>query len=44
VGGVDDLVRVLTEEQVGRPTEVRLLRGAELKVLTVLPDEKRARS
>ena len=40
VGGVDDLVRLLTEEQVGRPTEAAILRGVELKRLSVVPVER----
>ncbi len=40
-GGVDDLVRLLTEDQVGRATELLLLRGAELKRLVVFPAERR---
>ena len=40
--GVDDLVRLLTEDQVGQATELTLLRGTELKRLTVLPVERRA--
>jgi S1-C subfamily serine protease len=38
--GVDDLVRLLTEEQVGRPTAITLLRGVELKQSTVVPAER----
>ncbi len=41
VGGVDDLVRLLTEEQVGRPTEAAILRGVDLKRLSVVPVERR---
>jgi S1-C subfamily serine protease len=40
VGGVDDLVRLLTEDRVGRPTELALLRGTELKRLAVIPVER----
>jgi S1-C subfamily serine protease len=42
VEGVDDLVRLLTEERVGRPTELALLRGVELRRLTVIPAERRS--
>jgi S1-C subfamily serine protease len=42
VAGVDDLVRLLTDERVGRATEVALLRGVELKRLSVLPVERRS--
>jgi S1-C subfamily serine protease len=41
VEGVDDLVRLLTEERVGQPIELALLRGVELKRLTVIPAERR---
>ena len=40
VGGVDDLVRMLTEDQVGRPTELAFLRRTELKRLSVVPMER----
>ena len=41
VGGVDDLVRLLTEDRVGRATELALLRGTELKRLPVVPEERK---
>ena len=41
VEGVDGLVRLLTEERVGKPTEVTLLRGVDLRHLTVVPAERR---
>ena len=44
VGGVDDLVRMLTEDRVGRPTELALLRRTELKRLSVVPMERPQRS
>jgi S1-C subfamily serine protease len=40
VGGVDDLVRLLTDEQVGRPTEAAILRGVDLRRLSVIPVER----
>ena len=40
VGGVDDLVRMLTEDRVGRPTELAFLRRTELKRLSVVPMER----
>jgi S1-C subfamily serine protease len=40
VAGVDDLVRLLTEERVGKPTMLAFLRGVELKQLSVLPAER----
>ena len=42
LAGVDDLVRLLTEERVGRPTTLTLLRGVEKKTLTVIPAERAA--
>ncbi len=41
LAGVDDLVRLLTEERVGRPTSITLLRGVEKRTVTVLPAERR---
>ena len=40
VAGVDDLVRLLTEEKVGQPAALTLLRGAELKQIAVVPAER----
>jgi S1-C subfamily serine protease len=40
VAGVDDLVRLLTEERVGQPTLLTYLRGVELKQMSVLPAER----
>jgi S1-C subfamily serine protease len=40
VAGVDDLVRLLTDERVGQPTALTFLRGVELKRLTVAPAER----
>jgi S1-C subfamily serine protease len=40
VAGVDDLVRLLTEERVGQPTALTLLRGVELKQIVVAPAER----
>jgi len=40
VAGVDDLVRLLTEERVGQPTDLTLLRGVELKQIVVAPAER----
>ena len=37
--GVDDLLRGLTEEQIGVPSEVVLLRGSERLELKVVPGE-----
>ena len=41
VTGIDDLHRYLTEERIGRPTAVVVLRGAERHELIVLPWEAR---
>ena len=40
VQDVDDLLRLLTEERIGAPTELRLLRGVETKTVTVRPRER----
>jgi S1-C subfamily serine protease len=40
VAGVDDLHRRLTEESIGLPAEVTVLRGAERRRLTVVPGER----
>jgi S1-C subfamily serine protease len=40
VEGVDDLVRLLTEDRVGRATELSLLRGVEMKRVAVVPLER----
>jgi S1-C subfamily serine protease len=39
VGTVDELHRLLTEERVGRPAEVAVLRRAEKRLLSVIPRE-----
>ena len=41
VAGIDDLLRYLTEDRIGRPTPVVVLRGAERLQLIVLPWEDR---
>jgi S1-C subfamily serine protease len=40
VGGIDDLHRLLTTERAGKPQNVSLLRGAALKHLMIVPDER----
>jgi S1-C subfamily serine protease len=40
VGGVDDLHRMLTEEYIGRPIAVVVLRAGERRQLTVIPAER----
>jgi len=42
VRGIDDLHRLLTEERIGRPAEVELLRGTERKSIPIVPVEKPA--
>jgi serine protease Do len=39
VVSVDDLLRALTEELIGRPTEVVVLRDGAMRTLTVVPAE-----
>ena len=39
IAGVDDLHRVLTDDQIGEPTAVVVLRGTERRMLTVVPAE-----
>jgi S1-C subfamily serine protease len=41
VTGVDDLHRLLTEEKIGVPTAVTILRSARRKQVTVLPTERK---
>ena len=43
VTGVDDLHRLLTEEQIAEPTVVTFLRAARRRQITVLPKESRGR-
>ena len=40
VSGIDDLHRLLTEERIGRPAEVELLRGTERISIPIVPEEK----
>jgi S1-C subfamily serine protease len=40
VSRIDDLHRLLTEERIGRPTEVELLRGTERISVPIVPEEK----
>ncbi|EYD72916.1 putative serine protease do-like precursor [Rubellimicrobium mesophilum DSM 19309] len=40
LSGVDDLVRHLTEERIGRPGRLRLLRGAGLEEVGITPVER----
>jgi S1-C subfamily serine protease len=41
VTGIDDLQRLLTEDRIGRPTAMTVLRGAERIVVVVVPWEHR---
>lgn len=42
VGGVDDLHRLLTEERVGRPEPLAILRGVTPMTLVIVPQDGRA--
>jgi S1-C subfamily serine protease len=42
VRGIDDLHRLLTEERIGRPADIELLRGTERKSFPIVPEEKPA--
>ncbi len=42
VAGIDDLHRLLTEQQVGVPTSLLIIRGVEQERLTIVPEESRA--
>jgi S1-C subfamily serine protease len=44
VSSIDDLHRLLTEEQVGVKVELTVLRGGEKTMLDVVPEESSARS
>jgi S1-C subfamily serine protease len=41
VAGVDDLHRLLTEEQIGRPATLALIRRAEKRTVEIVPVESR---
>jgi S1-C subfamily serine protease len=38
--GIDDLHRLLTEERIGVPSPLSVLRSAERRQLTIVPSEK----
>jgi S1-C subfamily serine protease len=40
VSGIDDLHRMLTDERIGIPAPVEVIRGADRATLTVVPEEK----
>jgi S1-C subfamily serine protease len=40
IEGIDDLLRLLTEDRIGVTAELRLLRGAETKRLSIRPAER----
>jgi S1-C subfamily serine protease len=42
VSGIDDLLRRLTGDHVGRTVAVQILRGTELQYLTIVPEERKA--
>jgi S1-C subfamily serine protease len=39
VGGLDDLHRLLTEERIGAPVNIAILRSAERRLIAVVPAE-----
>jgi S1-C subfamily serine protease len=41
IAGIDDLHRLLTDDRIGVPTAVTLLRAAERRQVTVVPSERR---
>jgi S1-C subfamily serine protease len=41
IGGVDDLHRLLTDERIGAAASVTVIRGVELRTLTIVPAESR---
>ena len=41
VSGVDDLHRILTEERVGEPARLTIVRGAEKMIVGIVPEESR---
>jgi S1-C subfamily serine protease len=41
VGGVDDLHRLLTDERIGAAASLTVIRGVELRALTIVPAESR---
>lgn len=40
VQGIDDLLRLLTEDRIGATSELKLLRGAETRTLSIQPAER----
>jgi S1-C subfamily serine protease len=42
VGGTDDLLRGLTEDCIGQPTALEILRSGQRRRLTVVPSEARS--
>jgi len=42
ITGVDDLLRRLTGEHVGRSLDISIIRGTEMKQITVVPAERKA--
>lgn len=44
VGGIDDLHRLLTEDRIGAPSMLTVLRRGQRRQLTVVPAESRARA
>jgi S1-C subfamily serine protease len=44
VGGVDDLVRLLNGERIGRFVELVLLKKGEMRTVTITPIERKAKT
>jgi S1-C subfamily serine protease len=42
IGGIDDLHRLLTEEQLGVRSPVTVIRGTEKRLLWIVPQESRS--
>ena len=40
ISGIDDLHRALTQERIGVPVSLRVIRGVETRTLVVLPEER----
>jgi S1-C subfamily serine protease len=40
IAGIDDLLRHLTDDRIGAPTSLAILRGVERRLLTIVPSEK----
>jgi S1-C subfamily serine protease len=43
VAGVDDLIRLLNGERIGKPVKVEVLRRGQLRVFDVTPTERQSK-